>query len=202
MIRRPPRSTLFPYTTLFRSHPVTRRPRPDGPDPPRGRVRRRRRRLSGVLHLAARRNGRGAARRSRCRPVERCPVRVLPGDGVGLGQRRAARPRGARPGLERLGRSGPRERPGADVLLFVGDARGLLRPAVGRARRRDGGRVPIPERRAVPVLVRLPGYAECRLRTDERGERVRRGASPRVKPPACWSTSRGPPTTPPTPRPH
>src|SRR3712207_6893898 len=23
MIRRPPRSTLFPYTTLFRSHPVT-----------------------------------------------------------------------------------------------------------------------------------------------------------------------------------
>src|SRR2546427_6480034 len=27
MIRRPPRSTLFPYTTLFRSHPV------DGLDP-------------------------------------------------------------------------------------------------------------------------------------------------------------------------
>src|SRR5256885_12134437 len=24
MIRRPPRSTLFPYTTLFRSHPVPR----------------------------------------------------------------------------------------------------------------------------------------------------------------------------------
>src|SRR2546425_5496799 len=24
MIRRPPRSTLFPYTTLFRSHPVAR----------------------------------------------------------------------------------------------------------------------------------------------------------------------------------
>src|SRR3712207_7065587 len=24
MIRRPPRSTLFPYTTLFRSHPATR----------------------------------------------------------------------------------------------------------------------------------------------------------------------------------
>src|SRR5260370_10695763 len=35
MIRRPPRSTLFPYTTLFRSHP--RRPtsprRPSRPDP-------------------------------------------------------------------------------------------------------------------------------------------------------------------------
>src|SRR2546426_7095405 len=26
MIRRPPRSTLFPYTTLFRSHPVRARP--------------------------------------------------------------------------------------------------------------------------------------------------------------------------------
>src|SRR2546430_13216829 len=24
MIRRPPRSTLFPYTTLFRSHPIAR----------------------------------------------------------------------------------------------------------------------------------------------------------------------------------
>src|SRR3712207_7469017 len=27
MIRRPPRSTLFPYTTLFRSHPQRHRPR-------------------------------------------------------------------------------------------------------------------------------------------------------------------------------
>src|SRR2546427_2141458 len=26
MIRRPPRSTLFPYTTLFRSHSITRYP--------------------------------------------------------------------------------------------------------------------------------------------------------------------------------
>src|SRR3712207_8736367 len=31
MIRRPPRSTLFPYTTLFRS--VSVYPRPDGGDP-------------------------------------------------------------------------------------------------------------------------------------------------------------------------
>src|SRR2546426_6487192 len=29
MIRRPPRSTLFPYTTLFRSHRRQRRRRPD-----------------------------------------------------------------------------------------------------------------------------------------------------------------------------
>src|SRR6266849_5292393 len=34
MIRRPPRSTLFPYTTLFRS-PSSRAAR--GPEPPRGR---------------------------------------------------------------------------------------------------------------------------------------------------------------------
>src|SRR3989442_12022994 len=32
MIRRPPRSTLFPYTTLFRSHPVrdSKKPHPAG----------------------------------------------------------------------------------------------------------------------------------------------------------------------------
>src|SRR3712207_8989091 len=39
MIRRPPRSTLFPYTTLFRSHPGHRGHRAaggsgDDPDPP------------------------------------------------------------------------------------------------------------------------------------------------------------------------
>src|SRR5256885_11888210 len=36
MIRRPPRSTLFPYTTLFRSHPVEPRGplRRDGHHPP------------------------------------------------------------------------------------------------------------------------------------------------------------------------
>src|SRR5258705_9338624 len=39
MIRRPPRSTLFPYTTLFRSTPSLERPPPahadDGPPPSR-----------------------------------------------------------------------------------------------------------------------------------------------------------------------
>src|SRR2546427_7075473 len=34
MIRRPPRSTLFPYTTLFRSHPRPRQA-PDGEEPAR-----------------------------------------------------------------------------------------------------------------------------------------------------------------------
>src|SRR3712207_7503992 len=32
MIRRPPRSTLFPYTTLFRSHPLGERERALEPD--------------------------------------------------------------------------------------------------------------------------------------------------------------------------
>src|SRR2546430_7379544 len=34
MIRRPPRSTLFPYTTLFRSRPPTRRAASDDRDAP------------------------------------------------------------------------------------------------------------------------------------------------------------------------
>src|SRR2546426_4054997 len=34
MIRRPPRSTLFPYTTLFRSHRATRRRTRGRPRPP------------------------------------------------------------------------------------------------------------------------------------------------------------------------
>src|SRR6266566_2615326 len=37
MIRRPPRSTLFPYTTLFRSRRNSPRPRTPGAAPPRSR---------------------------------------------------------------------------------------------------------------------------------------------------------------------
>src|SRR5690242_21422971 len=36
MIRRPPRSTLFPYTTLFRSSTGTNSDVADGPPPPQG----------------------------------------------------------------------------------------------------------------------------------------------------------------------
>src|SRR2546429_4139978 len=38
MIRRPPRSTLFPYTTLFRSWSCTLQPAGQDGDPPRRRV--------------------------------------------------------------------------------------------------------------------------------------------------------------------
>src|SRR2546427_3366961 len=48
MIRRPPRSTLFPYTTLFRSRQLPRRDCPALDKPPRMR----RLRLLGARHLA------------------------------------------------------------------------------------------------------------------------------------------------------
>src|SRR3712207_8979335 len=48
MIRRPPRSTLFPYTTLFRSRPPLLRARPGGPSRADGRGRRDRARDPGV----------------------------------------------------------------------------------------------------------------------------------------------------------
>src|SRR3712207_8031472 len=53
MIRRPPRSTLFPYTPLFRSPPPRRRPRPAGPRPARrrGRPRRPAEPVASVLRL-------------------------------------------------------------------------------------------------------------------------------------------------------
>src|SRR5256884_3033004 len=103
MIRRPPRSTLFPYTTLFRSPAGA--PRPRGPARrrvsragglPRGRlapglarVGRRR----GLLHDAPSVAGRAAAVGSlRCRRQE---VRAAPRVGAGRG----GRGRGRRSGL-------------------------------------------------------------------------------------------------------
>src|SRR5689334_24352582 len=62
MIRRPPRSTLFPYTTLFRSrHPDRRRSRrePDGLSPSARGAGRARRLGEGRAHLAAVRRGDG-----------------------------------------------------------------------------------------------------------------------------------------------
>src|SRR2546429_5974367 len=63
MIRRPPRSTLFPYTTLFRSRPAHQRPgcrRDGGPEMRRGPEKRRDRseehtsELQSRLHLVCR----------------------------------------------------------------------------------------------------------------------------------------------------
>src|SRR3989441_9040810 len=39
MIRRPPRSTLFPYTTLFRSQELLRRPEEEHPSKGSGKIR-------------------------------------------------------------------------------------------------------------------------------------------------------------------
>src|SRR5437588_5519362 len=57
MIRRPPRSTLFPYTTLFRSHEcrLRRHRLGHGRRPPRPEDAARARRLAHVPHLARRR---------------------------------------------------------------------------------------------------------------------------------------------------
>src|SRR5687768_17919043 len=73
MIRRPPRSTLFPYTTLFRSRRVDRTPgRPHG-----------------LQHLLARARG------------ERRAGGELPGGEQRLGARAAARWRGSAGGARR-----------------------------------------------------------------------------------------------------
>src|SRR5256885_10891071 len=60
MIRRPPRSTLFPYTTLFRSGPV--------------------RRQAGLCHRQARRRCRTASRAAGAGGLSRLAVRLLHAD--------------------------------------------------------------------------------------------------------------------------
>src|SRR3989454_7777133 len=77
MIRRPPRSTLFPYTTLFRSHAAGACPRLEA---------RRRRCAPGVRRLPEERGGRAyapAARVRRARGESRC----VPSAGDGGGRR-------------------------------------------------------------------------------------------------------------------
>src|SRR3954463_1979311 len=103
MIRRPPRSTLFPYTTLFRSGrgPQRRREarRRRAPRPPRADRRRPRRRP--LLHL-----GDGVRR-------DRAPTRAAPGRGAG--QRRDGGPPARRvAGPAALDRSGRGHRAAAD----------------------------------------------------------------------------------------
>src|SRR3712207_7649378 len=71
MIRRPPRSTLFPYTTLFRSAARVLLPvlRGRGTDPARGRERVALRRLSADLHRPAHRDRSAAAMTTAVRPT-------------------------------------------------------------------------------------------------------------------------------------
>src|SRR5256885_15952092 len=56
MIRQPPRSTLFPYTTLFRSLRRANRPAPPGREPARPRGAGRTRSARGDLRRAAQRH--------------------------------------------------------------------------------------------------------------------------------------------------
>src|SRR2546428_1840176 len=72
MIRRPPRSTLFPYTTLFRSLRAARPGVRSGRDP--------------LAQAALRRGGRERARSGE--PVAGAP---LPARGRGLGDRKSTR---------------------------------------------------------------------------------------------------------------
>src|SRR2546425_998605 len=99
MIRRPPRSTLFPYTTLFRSRAAVQRPRGRRGDP-RGSPARA---LVGRSWSAARRRRRGAraahsVRRRRRGSGERAlsgarPRRAVAANGAGGWSRRRRRPR-------------------------------------------------------------------------------------------------------------
>src|SRR6266508_6960816 len=94
MIRRPPRSTLFPYTTLFRSRPRPYLPSPGGHRPLR-RGRARPRRALGGRARPATAGVRGVARwrdAQRGRPVDRYPSRL---GAVGGGRIPRGRPRRA-----------------------------------------------------------------------------------------------------------
>src|SRR2546425_10295895 len=118
MIRRPPRSTLFPYTTLFRSRRVLsgrpRGPIAEGPLPARDRA-------VGIAALVAEAAGeRGAARGER-------RDRGLVGGGRDV--RRTAR-RGRRVG---------RRLTGGGARAGVGDAAGGGRRPAGRRRGRGAG---------------------------------------------------------------
>src|SRR2546427_9616427 len=125
MIRRPPRSTLFPYTTLFRSVP-----------PPRGAVRRLRR-----LYVADPLRDRG--RRGNRRRVVRVPVLAPAG-----GDDRPAADAAPRAAVERVLRGSPLRCDHRAPPLRARDVpRARLRPRgdrpsgqrPGRRRRRVGG---------------------------------------------------------------
>src|SRR2546427_272033 len=115
MIRRPPRSTLFPYTTLFRSTPGRRQQRPAGAaraggghsvqsrptdDPERGGLSLRpgldRRAGAGCRELCARRSGRRGARSEAADRLLAALERSVRGDRAGQGAAPSRRPAHAR----------------------------------------------------------------------------------------------------------
>src|SRR2546430_6975232 len=115
MIRRPPRSTLFPYTTLFRSEEGRYRAAVRLQEPQEG---------DRTVQAAAVGSSRRRARRDRRRP--RADVRVP--------VRAAARGRHARR------RGPPREATAAIARRTAGGGgRGAGRPGGGRMSRREGG---------------------------------------------------------------
>src|SRR5581483_1789459 len=76
MIRRPPRSTLFPYTTLFRSHPLRAEP------------------VAGADHIADAQRGSAPARRCDRAPdgaADRAPPTLRPRPAGGAEGRRGTR---------------------------------------------------------------------------------------------------------------
>ena len=77
-----------------------------------------------------------------------------------------------------------RTRPGRRVPVLPPDLRhagGVLRPAVRSGRRRDGGGVPLPGRRPLPVPRGRTRDAGCALRSHGAGDGVWRGAGAGLK---------------------
>src|SRR2546426_7052583 len=168
MIRRPPRSTLFPYTTLFRSERRAHRELPDGDDgvvrpglrDARGRqpparllldlglrthgTPRRRRRLRGA-HASLQRHhvDHGRARRP-ARPLWRLVPRSDDGHPLRVRDRERAAPPGADGSRPAAGRLAPRDRRGAPELPRRG-----LPP---HRRRPQGARLVPPVALALPEL--------------------------------------------------
>src|SRR3989441_3634895 len=175
MIRRPPRSTLFPYTTLFRSACAGRR----------------RALLPGPRPLPAPRPRRGAARRGRtrdggrARPPPPLPAharpRALPREARGLllaGRPRLRRPRRRRGG----GARGERAR-GAGRGPFALRLRAAALGDPGGARRGPGGG---DERGVVrPRALREPRHDAHGLRDRRRARRPLVARATRAPAPAA-----------------
>src|SRR6266513_4490 len=154
MIRRPPRSTLFPYTTLFRSRPPRRRGARAQAAVRVHHAQAQRRRVPPPLRAGLLpRPGRGAARR---RLPVRSQRRLVHGGGrlVRAADRNPEQRLSRRPGL-RAARHAPRPRADPDPLGHEHRRRGLR--AAGRQRAADRRRRHPPRH---DVLGRDPGLRQ------------------------------------------